>query len=362
MASVTFDSPGFSREKRHPRTLSTRSFPRLSPGLQRALRIAGAVFTAAVLLEFGFRIVELFDGGSFAASERIAAAKFSPGREFGGRAANNQGYWDDEFAADPPQPGTLRVAIVGGESTLGGDARTNFAARIEQIVPGLEIDHFGLPELAPADWTTQLTSDILPRRPRVGLVCVSADDVVAGPDSADWLESRALRWAGGFFGGAPARGDNRSAPDVDFESFVRRRAPAVAACRTDDEPALARRWRDAQLALSRFVHQCRLHDIGVGLVLTPGEYQLAPNLAASYCRNLGLDSGRIDVDLPQRRWTAYADKLEVASVDLLPAFRGAGCAVFEPASVRWTEQGQTVAAETIGRWLSGAYAETLASR
>jgi hypothetical protein len=100
----------------------------------------------------------------------------------------------------------------------------------------------------------------------------------------------------------------------------------------------------------------------VGLVLTPGEFQLSPNLAATYCRNLGLDAGRIDVDLPQRRWLAYADKLEVTGLDLLPAFRDAGATVYEPASVRWTEQGQTVAAETIGRWLSSAYGEVIAAR
>ena len=210
-------------------------------------------------------------------------------------------------------------------------------------MPGIEIDHFGLPELTPADWTTQLAATYPPRRPRLVLVCVSADDVVAGPESADWLDSRSLAVGRRNLRRHPARADNRLRADVDFESFVRRRAPAVAACRTDDDPTYARRWHHSQLALSRLVHQCRLHDIGVGLVLTPGEYQLAPNLAASYCRNLGLEAGRIDVDLPQRRWTAYADKLEVASVDLLPAFRGAGARVLR------TGERPLDRARTIGR-------------
>ena len=81
MASVTFDSPGFSPKAEYASPLDAE-FSRLSPRLQRALRIVGMVFTAAVLVEFGFRIVELFDGGSFAAGKRIAAAKFS-------RAANS---------------------------------------------------------------------------------------------------------------------------------------------------------------------------------------------------------------------------------------------------------------------------------
>jgi hypothetical protein len=362
MASVTFDSPGFSREKRKTRYLSTRNLPVLSPGLRRAMRVAGVLFTAAVLVELGFRLFEVVEGGSLAAGRRIAAAKFAPGVEIGGQTVNRQGYWDDEFATAPAKPGAFRVALVGGESTLGGDARTHFASRLEQIVPGLQIDHFGLPDLTPADWTTQFDRDILPRSPRLVLICVSADDVVAGPETADWLECRALRWAGGMLGGTPAQAGDRTPRDADFESFVRRRAPAIAACRTDDDPTLARRWRHSQNALARFVHQCRLHDICVGLVLTPGEYQLAPNLAASYCRNLGLDAGRIDVELPQRRWAAYADKLEVASVDLLPAFRGAGITAYEPASVRWTAEGQAVAAETIGRWLAGAYGDSIAAR
>jgi hypothetical protein len=361
MASVTFDSPGFSREKRVPRTLSTRKFPRLSPGISRALRIAGVLFSAAVLIEFGFRIVEVFDGGSFAASEKIAAAKFVPGQQVAGRTVNRQGYWDDEFSPVSPEPGTFRVALLGGEATLGGNARTHFATRIESSLPGTEVDHFGLADLGPAEWTSQFLTDVLPRRPHLVLVCVSADDVINAPEAADWLESRALRWVGGVLD-TPARAAGRPASDGDFESFVRRRSAVIAACRTDDDPSLARRRRDAQHALGRLVRQCRLHDIGVGLVLTPGEYQLASSLATSYCRNQGLDAGRIDVDLPQRRWAAYADKLEVASVDLLPAFRGAGAAMYEPTSVRWTDQGHAVAAETIGRWLSSAYGESLAAR
>jgi len=362
MASVTFDSPGFSREKRAPRTLSTRNFPRLSPGISRAIRIAGVLFSAAVLVEFGFRIVELFDGGTFAAGERIAAAKFPPGTTVDGRTVNAQGYWDDDFAAAAPEHGRFRVALVGGDATLGGDARTHFVARLERNLPGTEIDHFGLAGLAPADWTTQFLSDILPRRPQLVLVCVSTDDVLAASNSADWLKSRAWHRLSGILGTTPAQAAGRPEPDADFESFVRRRAGAIAACRIDDDPTLARRRRDAQHALGRLVHQCRLHDIGVGIVLTPGEYQLAPNLAASYCRNLGLDAAQIDVDLPQRRWTAYADTLEVAAVDLLPAFRAAGAPVYEPAGVRWTDDGQAVAAETIGRWLAGAYGESFAAR
>jgi len=362
MASVTFDSPGFSREKRKPRTLSTRNLPRISPRLRRAVMALGTLFTAAVLVEFGFRIFEVFDGGSFAANARIAAAKLPPGREINGRAINAQGYWDDDFGAAAPQPGEFRIALVGGETTLGGDARTNFAAQIERLVPGIKIDHFGLPDLAPEDWATQLTTDILPRRPRMVLVCLAADDVVAGPESAHWLQSRTLRWAETLWGANDARADEPPSLNADFESFVRRRAAAIAACRTDDDDALARRWRDAQLALSRLVSQCRMRDIGVGLVLTPGEYQLAPNLAASYCRNMGIDAGRIDIELPQRRWLAYADKLEIAGLDLLPAFRAAGATVYEPASVCWTAQGQTVAAQTIGRWLASAYGESIGAR
>jgi hypothetical protein len=36
--------------------------------------------------------------------------------------------------------------------------------------------------------------------------------------------------------------------------------------------------------------------------------------------------------------------------------------VYEPASVRWSEQGQTVAAEAVGRWLASAYGDSIATR
>jgi hypothetical protein len=194
------------------------------------------------------------------------------------------------------------------------------------------------------------------------LICLSADDVVAAPVAPHWLESRTLDWAGRLLAAVPTGMGELSPADGDFESFVRRRAAAIEACLIDNDTGSDRRRRDAQQALARLVERCRSQDVGVGLVLLPGEYQLAPNLAESYCRNLGLDAARIDIELPQRRWLAYADKLEVASVDLLPAFRGAGARVYEPGSIRWTNQGQTVAAETISRWLAGAYGDAIAAK
>lgn len=143
-------------------------------------RIARACYRTAVLLvvlETGLR------GYAFLADDRtpIAQAAHSlrlvPGSQFQGRTVNQLGYWDDEFGYHVP-PGVFRVAVLGGQSTLGGTAESNYLAQVERDVPGIEVCNFGVAQTGPREHVAQLVHEVAFYRPDLVLVCLAVDESI----------------------------------------------------------------------------------------------------------------------------------------------------------------------------------------
>lgn len=283
-----------------------------------------------------------------------SACKLTPGTTLSGRTINADGYWDDDFAAAPVRE-RRRIAVLGGLSTLGGDATTNFTAQLEALVPEVEVDHFGLPDAGPREHSAQLVRDVLRRKPGRILICLDATDDYAPrhlPKSP--LECRSLQFVEAMFTPATATALDTPSPrtltsTLDYDDYVRGRAATVLASRKAPNSQLDARRRDTQAAMERIVRICRKHDVLVTLVLVPGEFQLSSSLTAAFCRRVQCDPSELETELPQRRWSAFAEHLQMPTIDLLPALREKGEIVYVPNSTAWNNRGQTIVAETIAR-------------
>lgn len=349
MASVTFSGARTSSAK--PRYLATRRGSFLSsPRVRRLATIVAVGCVPILLAEFGLRGFESLAGRPFGDAALLAEVKLPAGVVFGGRPVNAHGYWDDDFST-APAINAWHVALVGGALTLGGDSTTNVADRLEGARSGLQVDHFGLPGAGPAAFAAQVRRDVLARDPRLVLVVLSADDAASADAYDSWLAPRLWQWAGSLlssgapFGSEPTAIGGREY--ADYETYLRARAPFVTACLPVADAASDERRAAAQRAIAALVASCRSRDVPVALVLAPAEYQLDANLASSLCRQAGHNAERLDLDLPQRTWAAYAGRLGVPVIDLLPTFRSSGEVLFDPATARWNARGHALAAEAI---------------
>lgn len=351
MASVTFSDAGRASTGKR-RTLATRGTSSFSGRrLQRIPFVLAAIATVLTIAELALRGVEALAHRSFADAATLDALRLSAGTLLDGRPVNAQGYWDDDFRT-LDSAATLRVALVGGTSTFGGDAATNVADRLERAHAGVRIDHYGLPNAGPNAFAAQLRREVLERNPQLVLLFLSADDVARDEAGRAWFEPRVWQCAAALMTAEDsARGGAELAPANDYETYLRRRAPFVAACIPAADAGVRRRQADAQRSIAAAVEACRRRNVPVALVLAPAEYQLNVGLAASLCRHTGYDAKQLDLALPQRTLTAYADRLTVPVIDLLPLFREAGAVLFETTSARWNAAGHAVAAEAIARRL-----------
>jgi hypothetical protein len=359
MASVSFrqSSAGHAASTRYLRRRSfslTRSL-HLPRAAQPWVRAAAALLLIFAICETGARLLEYVTDLPFDDARSATACKLTPGAMLGGRSVNSDGYWDDDFSAAAPDGVRRRLAVLGGLSTLSGDAKTNFTARLETMLPAVEIDHFGLPGAGPREHSAQLVRDVLRRKPGRILICLDATDDFAPrhvPKSP--LECRSLQLVEALLTPATATALDTASPltltaPLEYDDYVRSRAASVLASHKSPRAELDIRRREAQAALERVTRICRKHDIPVTLVLVPGEFQLSSSLTAAFCRRMQCHPSELETELPQRRWSALAEHLQVSTIDLLPALRENGEIVYLPNSADWNDRGQTIVAETIAR-------------
>jgi len=340
---------------------STRTLRRRSSwlDLRRAslpwVRRVGAVFCAVALVEGSIRLLEYATDLPLDDARSAAACKLTPGAIHAGRSINSAGYWDDDFQTSTAIDSKPRVAVLGGLSTLGGDAQTNFVSQLEHVLPGVDVDHFGLPAAGPREHAAQLARDVLKRKPKRVLICLDAtDDFAPRQNEKSGLDCRTLQFVESVFAPSTAHavdmaGSLTLSPALDYDEYVRRRAASVAAAAKSPHQERDARRREAQAAFERVVRVCNKHDVPVTLVLVPGEFQLSTNLTSAFCRRMQLDPTELELELPQRRWSALAEHLQVSTIDLLPALREKGEIVYRPNSADWNDRGQTIVAETIAR-------------
>lgn len=323
------------------------------------LKTLAYVCAGLLAIEGVVRLAEYSAGSSLSDTQRVAAAKLPAGAWLRGRYVNSWGYWDDEFDAGAPFDGTRRVALLGDASLLAGDAQTNVASRLEELLKHTEVDHLAVAAGGPREFAAQFSSDVVRRAPHEAIVCVAMAPVIVAPRHDErFTQWHTLHFVQSMLSPSTAHADAQSfsldargADYDDYDDYVRTRASSVFACRATEGSAADAELRSSQAAVTRLAEACRKQRIPLTLVLVPGDFQLSPQLTASFCRREEIDPAALDLELPQRRWRALGEHLNVGVVDLLPALRASGDVVYRENSSEWNDRGITLAAETIARGL-----------
>lgn len=340
--------------------------------LQRPpLRAAG--WTISVLLiaplagELGLRLYALAADDLLMPRYIAGVLKLSPGGERLGQTVNSHGYWDDEFPVERLGSG-LRIAALGDEIILCGDAESNFLTQVERLMPGTEILNFGVPQTSPREYAAQLETTVAACRPDVVLICISvATDITEAPPlpgSFDWrslhlvqrslaLSGRDAQW------GDRARECTTASTDPASLKCLDDAARQLEVCRVPVQDHLQTRWREVFAHLDGLVQRCRDDAITPILVGMPCEFQIDERLRETLCRRAGYREDQIDVDLPQRRLAAYATDRGIQMVDLMPHLRASRAPSYRCDADQFNKHGNSLAAIVLCDWLESQYGSTL---
>jgi hypothetical protein len=332
-------------------------------------RLESAAVVGALLLvtaECGLRLLDWYSGNPLVPATNLTHLKFAPGTTLRGLTVNRHGYWDEDFR--PHTAGKLRVAVLGSDVVLGGDAGTNCLVLLEQRLPNLEVFNFGVSRGGPQHYASQLQEDILPHQPDLVLAFVSIGHDLAvrpaAPPTHDWRELRVLQFrsrhctpplahaAAGF--GDPQR-------PADYESYLRLTSRRLTVCRTPIEHSMKAHWRDTTEQLQRTAAACRDRQLTLGLVLVPGDFQISSALCEAATRRAGLESRQLDLELPQRRLAGFAQQHGLPLIDLTPHLRAATPSPFGRHECDLNEHGQAIASRVIAAWIERRYASHLAA-
>lgn len=262
--------------------------------------------------------------------------------------------------------GRFRVAMVGDRAALASGEAGGYLARVERIVPGVEI----VPLEISHPWSVQSPGDLSERlaamRPDVVLAVVAACDAVAHDrPAASWFDWRQWELARRLGRDSQALEDvvpraDASSGGQDFEGFLGALAPQVAACRTPIDEVMRARWQRTFSSLDDVRVSCRKERLPLGLVLVPGPFQLNRALQEALARRLNYSAQQFDVDLPQRRLAGFAESRKLPLLDLLPHLRIHAQPLYRPGGADWNERGSAAAATAIGGWLESCYGGQLA--
>jgi hypothetical protein len=335
----------------------------------RALELlATNVALALLLAETSLRLLAAYAGCSPLLSATLDAYRLRPGRDYGGGLRGNSlGYPGPDI---PPvkKPGICRIAALGDSFAVGPAVpfADNYLTRLQQNLPGVEVCNFGVSAAGPREYRAVLARAVWPVRPDLVLVSVFVgNDITEELPIPRRLDPRGhalyLLCERGWrlacerrrqSAPAPAAAPDRlRAPPLSEDTFRAIEARRLAVCLTPPAPALERKWQRALAHLDRLVQDCRGRAVPVAFVLIPDELQVSPAVLAQAVRDARVEPGAVDLDLPQRRLSAFCAARGVPCLDLLPTFRGAPAA-YAPRDTHWNVRGNHLAAAALARWLS----------
>jgi hypothetical protein len=262
--------------------------------------------------------------------------------------------------------GRFRVAVVGDSTSIASYQSQRSAARLQHILPGLELVPLAIAQPWSLGPSSELNERVLAASPELVLAVVSSCENLTHERSAgSWFDWRQWELARLVTGKEPAARDvfeRPLAPSAgdDFEAFLRQVSPELIACRTPIEPATAARWQGTFAAIDQLVASCRARQISMSLVVLPGRFQVDRGLFKTLVRRAGATVDQFDLDLPQRSLAAFAEQRRIPVLDLLPLFRIDGHKLYERNATTWNEHGNQALTATIGNWLESSYGGQLA--
>jgi hypothetical protein len=125
----------------------------------------------------------------------------------------------------------------------------------------------------------------------------------------------------------------------------------LTVCRRPIDQAMQQRWKQTLGHFDELVSKCRQADIPLAMVVMPSPLQLNRPLFDAVCRRQGCTSANVDVELPQRRLTAYAADRAIPVLDLLPALRLCPEHPFIRHGWQWNDAGNLAVSEALSGWL-----------
>ncbi len=128
-------------------------------------------------------------------------------------------------------------------------------------------------------------------------------------------------------------------------------AGQLAVCRSPLDERMRRRWQETFAHLEELAAVCRRNQIAAAIVVAPSVPQLDARLRDKLSRRAGYRAGEVDVQLPQRQLSQFAQEHDLPLIDLLPHLAQRHEAAFVPSSRQWSDLGNEVAAEALAAWL-----------
>jgi hypothetical protein len=334
----------------------------------RGVRFAGratfALLMGLALCEALLRAIDYATGGHFAVQYQAVQLRLAAGSEFQGRRANTLGYWDDEFSRQRTS-GVLRIAALGRSVTFWGDSRCNCLRRLEEKCPGLEIYNFGLRQAGPREYAAQIAGELSRYDPDLVLLFLSIDEDLVPPrplpGQFDWRSLKLVQV--GLSRLVQARTDPVAELQTpqDFETYLNGRLPGFHACRTPITSAMERQWGETLGHLRKAAEAARRRDMPLALVLVPASFQVDPQLCETLRRRTGCQPSQIDLGLPQRRLTSFADGELLPVLDLLPYFQMERMRPAAAVGRAWNAEAHELTSRIIGTWLHSRFEVQLAA-
>jgi len=342
----------------------------------RFFRLASHVFELVAfnlaltlfLSEGGLRLYGAWSGRSLLVADTLDAYKLKPGHDYGGGLrGNNLGYPGKDFVIEK-QPGVRRLAVLGDSFAVGpavpfGD---NFLTLLESNLPNIQVYNFGISSTGPREYQTVLQEDVWQFHPDVVLVCVfvgnDITETLAIPRGMS-LRNHALylflNRAGRMihersrqpFLSIPSSPDPFPRPALAEATFREVEARRLSICQFPPRPGMEKKWQQALLYLDAIVDDCKSHQVPVGFILIPDEFQVNSSVLSVALTDANLGLQDVDLCMPQQRLQEFCDDRDVPCLDLLPFFNGVPD-THAPRDTHWNMRGNRLAADEIAPWLT----------
>ena len=264
--------------------------------------------------------------------------------------------------------GVFRVAVLGDEMVLAGSPQASFLAQMERTIPGVEIHNFGVAQAGPREYAARVDQQLTAVRPDLVLAFVSLGDdfttEVSQPGIFEWrslwiAQEIAKRITGDGPPAAPTASLGQS--QHDQQSFLQICGPHLTVCRTPIDSAMQRRWQAGLAHLDRLIARCHSERLNLAFVAVPGEFQVNSLLCEMLRRRAGFSPQDVDLQLPQRRLSAFAEQRRLPLLDLLPYLQRSGRPIYERNNLAWNDEGHAVAARAVSSWLQNRYGSLIAA-